>query len=205
MRRVNAFATASDHESLAVIDRELILAKAAHAAENPRRREIHRFHADDADNLHRMLNALEPDSYVRPHRHLDPPKSEVFLIMRGRLGVVLFGDDGSVTEDGLILLDAGRGVYGVDIRPGAWHAVVSLEPGTVVYEVKPGPYSPVTDKDFAPFAPPDGAPEAAAYLAALEDRLRRAHGLGERDGKKEAKGRGPARRSPLTRPPRFRP
>ena len=29
-----------------------------------------------------MLNAIEPQSYIRPHRHLIPPKVEVFLVLR---------------------------------------------------------------------------------------------------------------------------
>ena len=40
-----------------------------------------------------------------------------------------------------------------DIRAGVWHTLVAMETGTVIFEVKPGPYSPLTDKDFARGAP----------------------------------------------------
>ena len=52
-----------------------------------------------------------------------------------------------------------------------------LEPDTVVFEVKPGPYQPTSDKDFAPWAPAEGGPDAPAYLADLEARFRTLWGL----------------------------
>jgi len=124
-----------------------------------------------------MLNAIQPGSYIRPHRHLDPPKSESLILLQGMLGYVSFHDDGSLSEDDLLVLDAERGVYGCDIRPGVWHTIFALVPDTVIFEVKPGPYSPANDKDFAPWAPQEYSPEAAVFLTRLEDAFRRLWGL----------------------------
>ncbi len=44
---------------------------------------IQPFHKQNSDTLHRMLNAVQPDSYVRPHRHLDPPKAEAWILLQG--------------------------------------------------------------------------------------------------------------------------
>ena len=93
------------------------------------------------------------------------------------LAYVSFSDDGTPEEDGLLLIDAERGVYGCDIRPGVWHTIFALVPDTVIFEVKPGPYSPAGDKDFAPWAPQEYSPEAAVFLAELEDGFRRLWGL----------------------------
>src|SRR5215207_1181011 len=56
--------------------------RASHGS--PRRRMIQPFHRSEQDTLHRMFNAVQPDSYVRPHRHLDPPKAERGLCCGGR-------------------------------------------------------------------------------------------------------------------------
>lgn len=178
LRRISPLATQSEHDRFAVVDAALLRQKSRDAAANARRREIHRFHADNAACLHRMINAVQPGTYVRPHRHLDPPKDEAFVLLTGRMGFICFKDDGSFDLSDCAVLDRDRGVYALDAPAGGWHAILALVPDTTLFEVKPGPYSPVSDKDFAPFAPDDTDPVAAqAYLRATEDRFRTLLGL----------------------------
>lgn len=186
--RISPVATKSCHTAVTFIDRDLVQRKAYDARRSERRREIHTFHDGDADPLQRMLNALQPGSYVRPHRHLDPPKSESLVLLQGVLGYTSFRDDGTLDDESFILLDASRDVYGCDIRPGVWHTIFALAPDTVVFEVKPGPYSPATDKDFAPWAPLEYSAEAAPYLAKLEDACRALWGLVPRPREPPAAG-----------------
>ena len=136
------------------------------ARRSPRRRVIKPFHKRDKDPLHRMFNALQPGSYVQPHRHSEPPKAESIIVLRGCLAYVSFTGNGEV--DGVFVLRPDGEAFGIDTEPGVFHTFFALEAGTVVYEVKPGPYEPATDKDFAAWAPREGAAEAAEYLAGLE-------------------------------------
>ncbi|MHC1791531.1 WbuC family cupin fold metalloprotein [Solidesulfovibrio sp.] len=177
LRRVDPGATESDHDRFAVVDAALLAQKALHAAANTRRRDMHRLHAGNADNPHRMVNTLQPGSYVRPHRHLSPPKSESFVLLAGSLGHVAFADDGSFGREDCVALSRESGVLAIDIRPGVWHAIFALVPDTAVFEIKSGPYLPMGDKDFAPFAPAEDEAAAAGYLRALEDRFRVLLGL----------------------------
>jgi cupin fold WbuC family metalloprotein len=149
-----------------IIDRKQLDDLSAQAAANPRLRKNHNLHPSDDFCCHRLFNAVEPGSYIRPHRHLDPVKDETFVIIRGKLGVIAFEENGSVT--GKALLEAGGETIAADIPHGAFHAAVSLEPGTIFFEAKAGPYLPLTELEKAPWAPEDGTPEAAAYLASLE-------------------------------------
>ena len=142
--------------------------KSADARVNPRGREIHVFHSGDGDPFHRMLNAMEPGTYIRPHRHLNPPKDEAVVLLRGAVGVVVFDDRGTPLPKQQKRLEAGGPVFGVDLRAGVWHTFVALAPGTVLYELKPGPYAPFDDKDFAPWAPDPESDEARRYLSKLE-------------------------------------
>jgi cupin fold WbuC family metalloprotein len=135
-----------------------------------RRRGLVRFHDHD-EPVQRMLNAVEPDSYVRPHRHRDPAKTEVFLALAGRACVCRFDDAGTLVESLEIAATGPR--RGVEIPPGVWHALVSLEPGTVLYEVIEGPYSPASHKEWAPWAPEEGGPGGSGFLRDLRERIAR--------------------------------
>ena len=145
---------------------------------SPRRRVIQPLHRSESATLHRMFNAVQPDSYIPPHRHLHPPKAESWVVLRGALAFFTFDDQGAIIECHEIR--AGGPIFGVDLEPGVYHTFFALEPDTVVYEVKDGPYSPTTDKAFPEWAPAEGTPEARAYLAKL------AHEFAQRSTTKSA-------------------
>lgn len=148
-----------------IINRQLLDEVTAAAKSNPRLRKNWNIHPHDEFPAHRLLNAMEPASYIRPHRHLDPLKDETFMIVRGKLGILIFDDKGVVTEK--LLLAAGGDNLGADIPAGVFHTAVSLEEGTIFFEAKAGPYVPLADNEKPAWAPEDG-PAATDYLAALE-------------------------------------
>lgn len=144
---------------------ELLDLAAGLGQDSARRRHILRFHEHD-EPLQRMLNAIEPESYTRPHRHLDPGKPEIFIALRGKALVVRFDDTGRPVEG--LLIGADGPARGTEIPKGAWHCVVSLQSGTVLFEVKEGPYGQGSDKDFAAWAPPESDKEGGqAFIAGL--------------------------------------
>lgn len=153
-----------------VIDEQLLDALSAAARLSPRLRMNHNLHAGYDEPCQRLLNAIEPGTYIRPHRHLSPPKPECFVAVRGRMALIIFREDGR--PERVLHLVPGGPVLGIDLPPGVWHAILSLESGAVFFETKPGPYAPLGDKDFAPWAPPEGSPDAAAYLRELEAAVR---------------------------------
>jgi cupin fold WbuC family metalloprotein len=178
--RVSPAATRSTHDSVCPITASLVAQKAADALRNERHREIHMFHADERDPVQRMLNALQPSTYGRPHRHGIPPKSETILLLRGCLGFVSFSPGGTAQESDFVLLGPQSGTVGLDCRAGVWHTFFALEPDTVVFEVKQGPFDAATDKDPAPWAPAENTIDGSHYLAGLEDRFRLHFGLDRR-------------------------
>lgn len=150
--------------SIQLLDDPLIEQVIAQAKASPRLRMNHNFHASPLDNPHRFLNVLVEGTYCAPHRHLHPPKCEALIALRGQVAILVFDDEGQVTATHRL---GEGGVWGIDIQPGIWHTIVVLSPVAVCYEVKPGPWNPHNDKEFAPFGPPEGAPEVSAYLAGL--------------------------------------
>ncbi len=132
---------------------------ALEAREHERGRVNLNIHEDLADPVQRFFNAMEPGTYVRPHRHA-PGRWELFVALMGRAVVLSFDQVGAVTARTEISPEGPAAA--VEIEGGAWHTVAALAAGTVVLEVKPGPYHPIEDKDFAPWAPPEGKPGTAA-------------------------------------------
>lgn len=155
----------SDELSLVPFDDALLDAVTGAARGSGRKRSIIRFH-EHTEPLQRMLNSIEPVSYTRPHRHLDPAKPEAFVALRGSVLVVRFDDAGNPIEGEMVSADGP--VRGVEVPAGAWHCLVSLRRGTVLFEVIQGPYDAATHKEFAPWAPLEEDAEAgAAFVANL--------------------------------------
>lgn len=148
-----------------IIDRKLLDEISSGARVNPRLRKNLNIHPDDGFPAHRLLNAIEPESYIRPHRHLDPLKDETFIILRGKLGIIVFDDDGRISSK--ILIDPQGENLGVDVPAGVFHTAISLAEGTIFFEAKAGPYLPLT-ADETPAWAPEGGSAAKEYLAGLK-------------------------------------
>lgn len=153
-------------DDIQLIGRELLDRVSSLARQSPRRRKNHNFHGADEDACHRLLNAMEPDSYIPPHCHLDPSKDETILALRGRFGVVCFDPEGGV--QGKAMLQAGGEEIGVNIPHGVFHTLVALAPDGVFFEAKAGPYRPLSPEEKASWAPAEGEADARRYLAELK-------------------------------------
>ena len=147
------------------LSKELLEGAVTASHSSPRRRIVQPLHRSEDENLHRMFNAVQPGSYIPPHRHSDPPKAESWIVLRGALAFFTFDDQGAIEE--CLEIRAGGEIFGVDLEPGVYHTFLALEPDTVVFEVKDGPYVPSTDKAFPDWAPREGAPDASSYLETL--------------------------------------
>lgn len=141
------------------------------AAETPRRRQHQNLHTSYADPCQRLLNAIEPDSYIRPHRHALDPKAECLVAVRGRFALIAFDERGApecVLPFGTELHgDKGELDLGVEVPAAKWHTVIALVPGSVLLEVKAGPFDPGAAKELAPWAPEENSAGAVDYFRAL--------------------------------------
>jgi cupin fold WbuC family metalloprotein len=129
-----------------------------------RGRTNHNFHQSYDENPNRFLNVMVKGTYITPHRHTTPPKSESFVMLRGRLLFITFHDDGALHT---VTRLSAQDNYGIDIGPGIWHSIIVESETAICFEVKPGPYAPASDKDFAPWAPREGEAGCGEYAAQL--------------------------------------
>lgn len=136
---------------------------------NPRKRQHCNIHECYEDPCQRLFNAIEPGSYIRPHRHASDPRDELLVAIRGLMALITFDDNGTVTN----VLRLGTEKYGpatctaAEVPSDVWHTVIALECGCVLLETKAGPFDPDQPKDLAPWAPPEFSSDASGYLKTL--------------------------------------
>ncbi|TBM10051.1 WbuC family cupin fold metalloprotein [Hafnia alvei] len=129
------------------------------AASAPRLRAHRNFHPELSDPVQRLAIAMEPGTYIRPHRH--PHTFELLLPLSGRFVILNFDEQGVVTRRVVL----GEECVALEMDAGTWHSVLSLDHGGVIFEVKHGGYQPVTEQDSAPWAPAEGAAGTQELMA----------------------------------------
>jgi len=144
------------------------------ACSSSRLRKHHNIHDDYQAPCQRLFNAIEQNSYIRPHRHANDSREELLMAVRGLMALLIFDDGGNVTR----VVHFGSEKYapdiaaGVEVAPNIWHTVVALVPGSILLEVKEGPFDPTHPKDAAPWAPEELSSTAPAYMAWLVHKAR---------------------------------
>lgn len=122
---------------LQVINQELLDSVIAKAKISPRLRMNYNLHSDLNDKCQRLLNAMEPGTIMPIHHH---KVAEVYILLQGRIRVMTYDEKGN--ENSSVILDPMEGNYGVQIPENTWHSLEVFESGSVIFEVKEGPYIP---------------------------------------------------------------
>ena len=150
-----------------ILDAAAIESGVKASRESPRRRIMLQIHRSPTEGVQRLVNFMQRGSYARPHFHPGAECIETSAIVRGKAAFIVFNDDGSVKVAHRMEAGNPAGMM-IDIEQGQWHTVVPLSEDVVILEIKRGPYDSATDKQFAPWAPEEEAPQSAAYLRRLE-------------------------------------
>ena len=117
----------------------------AEAKASPRLRMNMDLRNSNADQSQRMLNAIEPGSQLPIHRH--QKTSETVVCLRGRLVWEFYDELERICTERIELTPNGP-VVALNVPIGQWHTVHALESGSVILEVKDGPYEPIGPQDI---------------------------------------------------------
>lgn len=126
-----------------ILDSDLLNDLTEQAKMSPRLRMNYNIHKSLESKTQRLLNSLEPGTVLPIHKHQNT--SETYVLLRGSLNLFIYSENHeliSMTE-----INPQKGVFGVDIPPDQWHTIEVLESGTVIFEVKEGPYLPLSEED----------------------------------------------------------
>lgn len=127
-----------------LINEDLLQKVSLQAKESDRLRMNFNLHDSLDSKAQRLLNALEPGTILPPHRHRHT--AETYVVLRGRIKVIFYDNNKELEEENIISPNENN--YGIHIPQGQWHTLEVLQEGTVIFEVKDGPYSPIEEKDI---------------------------------------------------------
>ena len=120
-----------------ILDKQLMNRVIEQAQQSPRLRMNYNFHKSLDDKCQRLLNALEPGTVMPIHHH---QVDEMWIVLKGKLRLTIHDDEGNVKEAFVLSPEEGR--YGANIPANTWHSLECMESGTIIFEVKEGPYIP---------------------------------------------------------------
>jgi cupin fold WbuC family metalloprotein len=147
------------------INQTLIAELAEKAGKSDRKRINYNFHKVPGDPLQRLLNVMQPGTYLQPHKHENPDKREVFIALKGKFLALEFDDEGHILD--FMILDPTTGNFATEVPARTYHSIICLAPDSAIYELKDGPYDPTDDKHFATWAPKEGTQECDGYISKI--------------------------------------
>ena len=127
-----------------LINKKLLDEVTARAKVNERLRMNFNLHDNLEAKAQRLLNALEPGTILPIHRHRHT--AETYIVLRGSIRILFYNDEKTLTGESII--DPKQNECGIHIPAGQWHIAEVLESGTVIFEVKDGPYAPLQPEDI---------------------------------------------------------
>ena len=145
-----------------VTDEKVIQQGLDQSRESPRRRMILPIHRRQDSPVQRMLNFLQPETYIRPHMHPREGAVESICLLQGAIRFFVFDENGTPTLS--TYFEAGSPSSVIDIEPKVWHSFVVLKSDTVIFETKMGPYDENLDKTFAGWAPDEDSDEVPSWI-----------------------------------------
>lgn len=127
-----------------IIDQKLMDELSAQAKANPRLRQAYDLRTTPEDNSQRILNAVEPGTILPIHRHRF--STETIVVLRGKVVQHYYDDNGNKTASFELAPNTAQVAMSVPV--GQWHALESIESGSVIFEAKDGAYQPISEEDI---------------------------------------------------------
>lgn len=117
----------------------------AQAKASPRLRMNYDLRNSADDKSQRMLNAIEPGSPIPIHRH--QKTSETVVCLRGKLVWEYYDELERICTETIEVSPKGP-VVALHVPKGQWHTVRAVESGSVILEMKEGPYETIRPEDI---------------------------------------------------------
>lgn len=127
-----------------LIDKKTLDTLSQQAKANPRLRQAFDLRTTPEDQSQRILNAVEPGTILPIHRHRG--STETIIVLCGKVVQHYYNDAGEKTASYELAPNSAQ--VGMSVPVGQWHALESLEEGSVIFECKDGTYQPLSAEDI---------------------------------------------------------
>ena len=131
-----------------ILDKKLMEDLSQQAKESPRLRQAFDLRTTPNDSSQRILNAVEPGTILPIHRHRG--STETIIVLRGKVVQHYYNDAGEKTASYELAPNSAQ--VGMSVPVGQWHALESLEEGSIIFECKDGAYQPLSAEDILEIA-----------------------------------------------------
>lgn len=132
-----------------IVDKKLMDSLSAQAKANSRLRQAFDLRTTPNDSSQRILNAVEPGTILPIHRHRG--STETIVVLRGKVVQHYYDENGNQTASFVLAPNTAQVAMSVPV--GQWHALESLEDGSVIFECKDGAYQPLSAEDILEVTP----------------------------------------------------
>lgn len=130
--------------------------------ESERLRIILPVHREQDAKVQRMINFLQPGTYIRPHKHPLDHATESLVLIQGSILFYTFDENGIELTKNELNTKPLPAV--IDIESQVWHSFFVLKEDTILFECKKGPYNAETDKIFAKWSPEEGSNSVEEWM-----------------------------------------
>ena len=127
-----------------ILNKKLMDDLSAQAKVNPRLRQALDLRTTPDDQSQRILNAVEPGTILPIHRHRG--STETIIVLRGKVVQHYYDDNGNKTASYELAPKSSQ--VGMSVPVGQWHALESLEEGSIIFECKDGAFQPLSAEDI---------------------------------------------------------
>ena len=127
-----------------ILDQKILDSLSQQAKESPRLRQAFDLRTTPNDSSQRILNAVEPGTILPIHRHRG--STETIVCLRGKVVQHYYDDNGNKTASYELAPNTAQ--VGMSVPVGQWHALESLEEGSIIFECKDGAYQPLLAEDI---------------------------------------------------------
>lgn len=127
-----------------ILDQIILDTLSQQAKESTRLRQAFDLRTTPNDSSQRILNAVEPSTVLPIHRHRG--STETIIVLRGKVVQHYYNDAGDKTASFELAPNSAQ--VGMSVPVGQWHALESLEEGSVIFECKDGAYQPLSSEDI---------------------------------------------------------
>ncbi len=150
-----------------IIDPSCVWAAVENSRSSKRGRAVAVIHPPEKKGLRVIVNAIQPPSYIQPHKHMS---AEYFAPIRGQFGIAFFDESGQILEKYTLSRD---NVQFIEIPLGRFHTAVALDSDSVLLDMSEGPYNPKEYKEFPQWAPKEPEEGLAGYGEEIREFMKR--------------------------------
>lgn len=137
------------------------------AYSSSRKRSHYNIHTSYNESVQKVLICLLKDTYIPPHFHKYSHQSELFIVVKGSIKVIIFDKNGNC--ENIFFLGEKYNDSLIEIYPNTIHSVLCESDEAFILEVKEGPFLENDCKEFPSWVISENDNRSKDFLTVLKN------------------------------------